>query len=79
MVGAVTGPRVRLGRDVRVLSEDELGLEMEGALRLAPGRYIEVASSSVGMGDARRAFVWSWRLVRMGHRGGIYRGYCRWE
>jgi hypothetical protein len=76
----MTGRRIYLGRDLRVMEELEDGLDLEGRARLRPGLIVDlvwpagVSSSS----RVRRARVWSWSVVRLGRDGPHYRGQCRW-
>ena len=74
----VTGQRIRVGVDVVVVSQDEVGVELEGSTRLIPGRLVELVCAGIGRPILRRALVWSWRLIRLDGRGAMYRGYCRW-
>jgi hypothetical protein len=69
-------PLVSLGPSLRVLHEDDGGVEVAGGLRLRPGYRIRIDRGD-GTGE-REALVWTWRLVRLGRGGTDYRGYCRW-
>lgn len=72
----VVRPRVAIGRAVALLRRDDCGIEIEGAIRLSPGRTVDV----VGEEDeaVRMAVVWTWTLVSLGREGPRYRGICRW-
>jgi hypothetical protein len=74
----VTRPRVRVGDAVRIVTEDSAGVELEGPVRLAPGRPIDVEIEGPAM-SVRSAIVWSCRLVSVGPGRPTYRGYCRWS
>ena len=71
----MTRANLRLGDEATTLREDETGLEVESPVRLAPGRWIELRDDQ----SCRRAFVWSWRVVRVGSNGLQYRGLCLWS
>lgn len=68
--------RLQLGRDARVLREDEDEVELESTARLAPGRAVLMFRT--GNDEGRVAVVCGWRLVRVGSQGPVYRGCCRW-
>jgi hypothetical protein len=77
----MTRQRVRIGRDVRVISEGSDAVELEGPARLAPGRPVDIVlttPSATAGGPVRTALVWSWSVVRVGRTGAVYRGVCRW-
>lgn len=61
---------------MHVLRADEAGVELEGPIRLAPGRTVDVVWEDER--SERLAVVWTWVLVRMGSTGPVYRGLCRW-
>jgi hypothetical protein len=71
--------RICLGRDALLLSEDEAGVEVQSAVRLAPGRWVELITEHGARPRARQAFVWSWWLVWLGSSGPLYRGTLRWS
>jgi hypothetical protein len=77
---SVTCRRIQVGRQLRVIRETADEVELEGAMRLSPGRTIEIV---VGPGETppvvRPASVLSWSVVRLGKEGPMYRGACRWE
>jgi hypothetical protein len=78
----MTRQRVRIGRDVRVISEASDTVELEGPARLAPGRPVDIVltpPSATAPGPVKTALVWSWSVVRVGRAGAIYRGVCRWS
>ena len=78
----MTSQRVRLGRDVRVVSEHADGLELEGTARLAPGRPIDLVLAPTGAAAPpiiKEAMLCSWNLVRVGGGGPTFRGFCRWN
>jgi hypothetical protein len=78
----MTRQRVRVGRDVRVVSDGPDGVELEGPARLAPGRPVDIvlaAPAGVSAPPVRTALVWSWSVVRVGRAGATYRGLCRWS
>jgi hypothetical protein len=68
-----------IGRGLALLALDERGVELEGTCRLAPGRAIVLFGLGGGSSAGRHVFVSSWRLVRMGRTGPIYRGYGEWR
>jgi len=70
--------RVCIGRDVRVVSEEAGGIELEGRPRLRPGRDVEVVMMAAGGATSRQAQVWSWRVIAVGLEGPTFRGVCRW-
>lgn len=71
--------RLLLDRDARILTEDETGIEVQGALRLSPGHDVDVITHDPAAGrSVRRALVLTWRIATLSSRGPIYRGYCRW-
>jgi len=77
----MTRQRVRIGRDVRVVSEGPGVVELEGPARLSPGRPVDIVltpPSATASGPVRTALVWSWSVVRVGRTGAVYRGICRW-
>lgn len=69
-------PRLRLGPAVALVAEDEHGIEVVAAVRLLPGRTVDVVSDVTS--GSRLAVVWTWNLVRLGRNGPVYRGTCRW-
>jgi hypothetical protein len=71
-------PRVWIGRDVRVVSESPEVIELEGRMRLRPGRDVDVARTGADPSAARSATVFTWRIVRVGTDGPVFRGLCRW-
>lgn len=74
--------RVWMGRDVRTVREATDGVELEGLARLRPGHDVDIVipPRSVGGGPVvRAAEVWSWRVVRAGSDGPVFRGFCRWR
>jgi hypothetical protein len=78
----VTGQRVRVGRDVRVVGELPDGVELQGPARVSPGRLVEVTLAPAGeskLPATRRAMVCSWRIVGVGAGGPMFRGICRWS
>ena len=78
----MTSQRVRLGRDVRVVSEHTDGLELEGAARLAPGRPIDLVLPPTGAAATptiKEAMLCSWAVVRVGSGGLMFRGCCKWS
>jgi hypothetical protein len=82
MGAGLTRQRVRIGRDVRVVTERPEGLELEGRTRLAPGRPVDLVLPSpadAAAGVVKPAVVWSWYVVRVGPAGATYRGICRWS
>lgn len=76
MGGRMMRNRLQLGRDARVLREDEDEVELESTERLAPGRAVLMFRT--GNDTGRVAVVSGWRLVRVGNQGPVYRGCCRW-
>jgi len=76
----MTGARVRLGWDVKLLAENADGLELEGPIRLRPGRLIEIVLDTPPAGTllVKRALVWEWTMVKTGSSGPTFRGFCRW-
>jgi hypothetical protein len=79
-VGVIVAPpqRVFLGRDVRVMLERPDGVELEGAIRLRPGHLVHLVATT-SPPHVRPAVVVSWQVTRLGRKGPIYRGDCRWE
>ena len=78
----MTSQRVRLGRDVRVVSEHTDGLELEGATRLAPGRPIDLVlapAAAAAPATIKEGMLCSWAVVRVGSGGLMFRGFCRWS
>ncbi len=77
----MTRPRVRIGRDVRIVAERPDGLELEGTSRLAPGRPVDIVWAGPEGRAAevvKPALLWSWYVIRFGRGGATYRGRCRW-
>jgi len=68
-----------LGRDLTVVIEREDGVEIEGRGRLRPGRDIELVRAGGAAAEVRRAEILSWRVVRIGSDGVLFRGFCRWR
>lgn len=81
MGDGLTRQRVRVGRDVRVISDGPDAVELEGPARLAPGRPVDIVLAPVGTSapHIKTALVWSWSVVRVGRSGATYRGLCRWQ
>jgi hypothetical protein len=77
----MTRQRVRVGQDVRVVSDGPDGVELEGRARLAPGRPVDIVLAAAGTSapPVKTALVWSWSVVRVGRAGATYRGVCRWR
>jgi len=78
----MTGQRVRIGHEVRVVGERPNGVELEGTARLSPGSSIEMILAPAGEKGApttRRATVCSWNVVRVGSGGPVFRGLCTWS
>jgi len=67
-----------IGRGLSVVEEDDRGIELEGTFRLAPGRVTVLYGMAPVPARGRRVYVVTWRAVRAGRRGLIYRGYCEW-
>jgi hypothetical protein len=76
----IGAPRFTLGHDLHLVAEQDDGVEVEGRVRLRPGREIElvVLQGSRGREHVLRAMVWSWRVVVAGNAGVVFRGFCRW-
>jgi len=72
--------RLVLGRDLVLIAENEEGIEVEGCARLRPGRDVEIVPpvGAPRAGEARRAVVHAWCVVRLGADGIRFRGVCRW-
>jgi len=68
-----------IGRGLALIAFDERGVELEGTCRLTPGRAITLFGLGAGSSAGRLLFVSSWRLVRLGRTGPIYRGYGEWR
>jgi hypothetical protein len=62
-----------------MVSEGEEGVEIEGRGRLRPGRDIELVRAGGICTEVRRAEILSWRVVRIGSDGILFRGFCRWR
>jgi hypothetical protein len=73
----VTRQRVWVDRGVTLVASLPEGVELEGALRLRPGREIDLVLSA-DPPETRQAVVWTWCLVRVGSEGPVFRGVCRW-
>jgi hypothetical protein len=71
----MTRQRIHVGRDVTLLAEHADGIEVEGAVRLRPGHPVDVGGTT---GTTREATVWSWVVCRVGMKGPVFRGVCRW-
>jgi hypothetical protein len=71
-------PRYTLGDHLHIVSEREDGAELEGVVRLRPGRDIELVESAASP-SGRRAVVWSWRVVRVTKSAVLFRGSCQWS
>jgi hypothetical protein len=74
--------RVWVGRDVRAVLEKADGVELEGRTRLRPGHDVDIVMPCSGGGGVplvRPAEVWSWRVIRAGSDGPVFRGFCRWR
>lgn len=71
--------RVALGRELRLLEVAANHLWLEGAVRLRPGQSIELVGRWPGVEDGGRAWVLTWRVVRLTQEGPCYRGCCRLE
>lgn len=67
---------VRIGPHVRVLADDAEGIDLEGRVKLMPGRRVSLVLET---GHVRPATVWTWWLRRVGRQGAEYCGRCRWE
>ena len=67
-----------IGRGLRVLVQHEQGVELEGTCRLAPGRVVMLFGMAPAPSRGRPAYVTTWRLLRAGRDGLIYRGSCEW-
>lgn len=77
----MTGRRIQLGRQVRILEETRDGLRLEGLTRLRPGQVIELvpmAGADTSL-PVRSAWVVSWSVTRLGKEGPTYHGLCRWQ
>lgn len=71
--------RLALGRDLRLVSADEQVLWLEGAIRLRPGQAVELIGAwPISILDTRARVV-SWRIIRIGAEGPLYRGSVRFE
>lgn len=71
--------RVRIGRDVRVVTECADGVELEGPARLRPGSIVEVhESGEYPRASGRPAVVWYWRVILVDAGQIEFRGFCRW-
>lgn len=69
--------RLRLGRDLRLVSVAERVLWLEGAIRLRPGQAVELIGAWPSPIVEPRGRVVHWRIIRLGHEGPIYRGCVR--
>jgi hypothetical protein len=76
----LTHARLAVGRDLLVITEQDDGVEVEGRARLRPGRDVELVYGPVpgALPLMRRACVHTWRVVRVGRDGVLFRGFCRW-
>ncbi|MCC7007293.1 MAG: hypothetical protein IT184_00600 [Acidobacteria bacterium] len=78
-MATVAPTRVRIGSDVKTLGEWPGGIELEGRLRLRPGREVDVVDTGPDApASPRRAVVWSWTVVAVGRNGPLFRGICHW-
>ena len=81
-MGAMIGlgrNRLALGRDVRLVSADMDVVWLESTTRLRPGQTVQLIGTwplAVGQSHAR---VVTWRVIRLGAEGPIYRGCLRLE
>lgn len=67
---------VRVGTQVHVVADDDEGIDLEGRVKLIPGRRVSLILET---GAARPATVWTWWLRRFGRHGAEYHGRCRWN
>ena len=76
----MSGQRIALGVDAEIVSECDDGIELEGRVKLRPGRDVEVSwpSSNDDPTCVRRGLVWQWSLTAWGRGGPSFRGFCRW-
>ena len=77
----MTGPRLQVGRQLRVVSEALDIVHVEGRARLRPGQVIELLLDTLPGVEARvrRARVLSWSVARLGKDGPTYEGRCQWQ
>jgi len=66
--------RIVVGRDITILHETAVEVEIESVLRLRPGSVIDVCDHRT-----RVAHVGAWMVARLGKDGPVYRGVCRWD
>jgi hypothetical protein len=66
--------RFVVGRDITILHETAVEVEIESVLRLRPGSVIDVCDHRT-----RVAHVGAWMVARLGKDGPVYRGVCRWD
>lgn len=71
--------RLALGRDVRLVAAADDGVWVESGVRLRPGQSVDLTGEWPGAGSHSRARVVSWRVVRLGAEGPIYRGNLRFD
>lgn len=70
--------RFHVGRDVSIVEDDGIGVEVEGRSRLPPGRVVRLTGVAGAGRDGRLAVVAAWRVIGLGHGVPVYRGYCEW-
>lgn len=69
--------RIALGRDLRLVSADADVLWLESVMRLRPGQSVELLGAWPSPVRSTHARVVTWRVVRLGSEGPIYRGCLR--
>ena len=77
----MTGRRIQLGHQLRVIEDTADGVRLEGVTRLRPGQLVAIVPDSRS-GDtraARNAWVVWWSIARLGSDGPTYHGLCRWQ
>ena len=71
-------PRVLLGRDLQIVAQRADAIELEGAIRLRPGREVDLILRTAEAVVIRRAVVWQWAVATVGSGGPVFRGVCGW-
>jgi hypothetical protein len=79
--GRVTSRRLQVGSQVHITAETLDAVQLEGTIRLRPGKTVELVMPASHGSPALTgvACVRSWSIARLGNEGPTYEGRCVWE